>query len=103
VIRLKDSQEALCGRCADDAEVVPPQAEVATGFTPERIAAKGIIAGSTRSLRGSADDAVSGGNADDAEVVPPEVILDSDISRHDIEVCGIDKSRGSALRQSCIY
>ena len=52
----------------DDAEVVPPAiADVATGFTPGRIAGliapKGIIAGSTRSLRG---------NADDAEVVPPE-------------------------------
>ena len=32
-----------------------------------------------------------------------KVILDSDIFRHDIEVCGIDKSRGSALRESCIY
>jgi len=53
---------------------------------------------------GSADDAeVSGCSADDAEVVPPKVILGFDISRHDIEVCGIDKSRGSALRQPCIY
>ena len=46
----------------DDAEVVPPDAVVVTGFMPGRIAPKGIIAGSTRSLRG---------NADDAEVVPP--------------------------------
>jgi len=30
---------------ADDAEVVPPDADLATGFTPGRIAAKGIIAG----------------------------------------------------------
>ena len=35
----------VCGCSADDAEVVPPHAEVATGFTPGRIAAKGIIAG----------------------------------------------------------
>ncbi|MDA9260681.1 hypothetical protein N9P58_02315, partial [Puniceicoccaceae bacterium] len=39
-------------RCnADDAEVVPPDAVVVTGFTP------GWIAGSTRSLRCNADDA----------------------------------------------
>ena len=30
---------------ADDAEVIPPDADVATGFTPGRIAPKGIIAG----------------------------------------------------------
>ena len=30
---------------ADDTEVIPPGADVATGFTPGRIAPKGIIAG----------------------------------------------------------
>ena len=46
-------------RCnADDAEVVPPDAVVVTGFTP------GWIAGSTRSLREDAED---------AEVVPPAI------------------------------
>ena len=93
-MRLRGECARVCGRGADDAEVVPLRAEVATGFTPGRIAPKGIIAGSTRSLRG---------NADDAEVGASKVILGFDIFRRDIKVCGIDKSRGSALRHSCIY
>ena len=57
-------------------------------------------------------DALRGDGAGELDVFSPvdgedvgaaKVILDSDISRHDIKVCGIDKSRGSALRESCIY
>ena len=43
------------------------------------------------------------GPVDDADVGAAKVILGFDIFRRDIKVCGIDKSRGSALRESCIY
>ena len=38
------------GRCADDAEVIPPEADVATGFTPGRIARTDRTQGHNRGI-----------------------------------------------------
>ena len=92
------ADDAVCGCSADDAEVVPPRAEVATGFTPGRIARTDRSQGHNRGInplatwkcgrRGGrpspgkcrppraetprcAVAEVSGCSADDAEVVPP--------------------------------